>query len=130
MNQCVHQDDLHGTYIKLGVHLKRRWMEDDIHNPVWPFRICCDAICLYQHACYLSTFNEQCILWVFGWFCGLLHQWHLHFLKEHGRPWVPCTSSFGKVIEMAFAWILVRFKPLLIGHSSFYSRCPMLSWIC
>jgi hypothetical protein len=29
-----------------------------------------------------STFDEWGISWVLGWFCGLLHPWHLFFSKE------------------------------------------------
>jgi hypothetical protein len=28
------------------------------------------------------TSNECCFSWVLGWFCGLLHWWHLHFSKN------------------------------------------------
>jgi hypothetical protein len=93
-----------------------------------------------------STFDERYLSWIFGWFHGLLHQWHPHFFKEHGRSqchvclvleklwevglytnldkcdsinlkwnyWV--TSS----LEMAFAWILIRFKPFIIRIHSLY----------
>ncbi len=53
---------------------------------------------------HLQSFNIQWMifLWIFGWFCGLLHQWHLHFLKKHGKQWTPCMSCFGKVMRNWF----------------------------
>ncbi len=56
--------------IQLGVHSKRWQMEADILNPLRPFWICWCAIWPFQHTCYLSKSNEQCILWIFEWFYG------------------------------------------------------------
>ncbi len=47
-----------------------------------PFWICYDAFLLYQCTCCFSTYDEWCFSSVFGWFCGLLHWWHFHFLKK------------------------------------------------
>ncbi len=71
-------------------------MENNIENLLQPFWICCDAIWPYQHPCYLLTFDGWCLSWRLGWFHGLLYQWHPHFLKEHGRAWMPCTFGFGE----------------------------------
>ncbi len=90
---------------QLGALSRRWWMENDIQNLLQPFWICCDALWIYQCTCCLSTYYEWCLSWIFGWFCGLLHWWHLHFLKKHGRPSKPCTSCFGKASK---SWSLCQ----------------------
>jgi hypothetical protein len=140
--------------IQLAAHLKRQWMEDNIENLLWAFWICCDAIWPYKCAFYFSTSNEQCLSWIFGQFCGLLHQWHPHFLKKNGGPWAPCMFGFGKALrgwaicQIGKVWILSIWSGILglhylkrwhlhrslqgsnhcwLGYSSLCSRCLMLS---
>jgi hypothetical protein len=61
--------------IQLGVHSKRRWMENDVQNTIWWFWICCDAIWPYQHTCYLSTSNER-------FFCEYLNNFMVCYIND------------------------------------------------
>jgi hypothetical protein len=61
--------------------------------------------------CCISTFNEWCLSWIFGWFHGLLHWWHPYFLEEHEGPRMPCTSCLGKALRN---WTLCQIKKMWI----------------
>ncbi len=45
---------------------------DNVQKSLRPFWICCDAFWPYQCACCLSTYDEWCLPWIFGWFCVTL----------------------------------------------------------
>jgi hypothetical protein len=125
-----------------------------LSKPIMAILNMCDVIWPYQHTYCLSTSDDWCFSWILGWFRGLLHKWHPHFFKEHGGAQMSYTSSFGKhwevkpytkleicefyhlwsgivglhhFLEMAFIWILVRFRPLLIGLLQLLGRCK-LQW--
>jgi hypothetical protein len=66
LNQLSHAKvytkiDLHGTYIQLGTHSKRWWMENGVQISLWPFWIHCDAFWPYQCTYCLSTSNKWCL---------------------------------------------------------------------
>jgi hypothetical protein len=106
---------------------------------------------------HLLSFNIwwMIFLWIFGWFCGMLQWWHPHLLREHGRPWTPCTSYLEKFWEVGFytklekcefhqskveffgyviSWNgickdLCEVRPLSTRLLQFYLKCQMFSWI-
>jgi hypothetical protein len=49
-------------------------------NLLQPFQMHCDFFLPWQCTCRFSTLDEQCFLWIFRWFYGLLYQWHPHFM--------------------------------------------------
>jgi hypothetical protein len=70
--------DLHGAYNLVQICEGNKWRT----TLQWHFK--CVVWCLLALLMHLpsSTFDEWGISWILGWFCGLLHPWHLIFSKE------------------------------------------------
>jgi hypothetical protein len=90
--------DICGTYNLVHIRkgdewkMKCRSCYGHFEYVVMPFGLT-NMLVIFQHLMniifceYLDDF-VVCYIW-----------WHLHFLKEHGGPWMPCKFGFGKALK-------------------------------